>query len=71
MATTPDYESDFVGWTEHQAGVLKALASRARPGGPQEGLSGLDTENLAEEIADWVDRKSARLPAFCANCSCI
>ena len=43
METARDYESDFVGWTESQAAILKTL--------PKEAF-GLDTDNLAEEIAD-------------------
>jgi hypothetical protein len=43
MDAVRDHESDFVGWTERQAAILRSL-----PGG----TFGLDTINLAEEIAD-------------------
>ncbi len=38
-----DYDNDFTGWAESQAAILRSV--------PQ-GLLGLDTDNLAEEIAD-------------------
>ena len=43
MDTARDYESDFIGWTECQAQILQSLPK---------GAFGLDTANLAEEIAD-------------------
>jgi len=43
MDTARDYENDFIGWTECQAAILKSVPR---------GSLGLDTENLAEEIAD-------------------
>jgi hypothetical protein len=43
MDTARDHDSDFVGWTESQAAILKNLPR---------GAFGLDAENLAEEIAD-------------------
>ena len=43
MDAARDYESDFVGWTECQARILHGMPK---------GAFGLDTDNLAEEIAD-------------------
>ena len=43
MEAALDHESDFVGWTERQAALLRKLPA---------GAFGLDAENLAEEIAD-------------------
>jgi hypothetical protein len=43
MDTARDYESDFIGWTESQAAILKTMPK---------GAFALDTDNLAEEIAD-------------------
>jgi Domain of unknown function DUF29 len=39
--TTPDYDTDFYGWTQAQAAALRA-----------KDLAALDLEHLAEEIAD-------------------
>ncbi len=38
------YETDFIGWAEQQAGLLRAAAAAARPELP------LDWEHLAEEV---------------------
>lgn len=43
MDAAREHDTDFMGWTENQAGILRAMPI---------GTSGLDTENLAEEIAD-------------------
>jgi hypothetical protein len=43
MDTAAAYERDFVGWTEGQAAILKSIPKSS---------FGLDTDNLAEEIAD-------------------
>ena len=43
MDTARDHENDFIGWTESQAAILKCMPR---------GSFGLDTDNLAEEIAD-------------------
>ncbi len=43
MDTARDYENDFIGWTEGQVAILKSMPK---------GSFGLDTDNLAEEIAD-------------------
>ena len=43
MDLAHEHESDFIGWTESQASILRKLPA---------GTFGLDTENLAEEIAD-------------------
>lgn len=43
MEATSDHERDFIGWTESQAGILRAMPA---------GAMGLDTQNLAEEIED-------------------
>lgn len=43
MNATGEHDTDFVGWTESQAGILRSMPA---------GTLGLDTENLAEEIAD-------------------
>ena len=43
MDAAHEHDTDFVGWTESQAGILRAVPN---------GTLGLDTENLAEEIAD-------------------
>lgn len=43
MDVPTEYDRDFVGWTEHQAALLRALPS---------GVHGLDTAQLAEEIED-------------------
>jgi hypothetical protein len=46
-ASSPDYDTDFFAWTQHQAAPLRAL-NRLRPELPV----GLDIEHVAEEIED-------------------
>lgn len=43
MDVLTEHDEDFIGWTERQAEILRALPSSFR---------GLDTESLAEEIED-------------------